>query len=87
MLSKCSLLPPSESEVATPPLTGTILPGVTRKSLLELGKKWVRTFAHMFAQVKIHIICKYVYVCVGVFASYSNEHYTNFIGDEVHCTQ
>ena len=30
-----------EPEIATPPLSGTILPGVTRKSLLELGAQWV----------------------------------------------
>eukprot|EP00731_Ephydatia_muelleri_P007044 Em0003g1292a len=29
-----------EPEIATPPLLGSILPGVTRKSLLELGKSW-----------------------------------------------
>ncbi|XP_042201037.1 branched-chain-amino-acid aminotransferase, mitochondrial [Callorhinchus milii] len=27
-------------ELLTPPLNGTILPGVTRQSLLDLGKKW-----------------------------------------------
>ena len=32
----------SEPEIATPPLAGTILPGVTRMSLLELGASWVR---------------------------------------------
>ena len=26
----------------TPPLNGLILPGITRKSLLELAKNWVR---------------------------------------------
>ena len=31
-----------DPEIATPPLSGIILPGVTRKSLLELGKSWVR---------------------------------------------
>ena len=31
-----------DPEIATPPLDGTILPGVTRKSLLELGATWVR---------------------------------------------
>ena len=30
-----------EPEIATPPLTGIILPGVTRSSLLEIGKTWV----------------------------------------------
>jgi len=29
-----------DPEIATPPLDGSILPGVTRKSLLELGKTW-----------------------------------------------
>ncbi len=28
-------------EIATPPLAGNILPGVTRKSLMELAEKWV----------------------------------------------
>lgn len=31
----------SEEELATPPLDGIILPGVTRQSVLELTKKWV----------------------------------------------
>ena len=30
-----------EPEIATPPLTGIILPGVTRSSLLQIGKTWV----------------------------------------------
>jgi len=30
-----------DPEIATPPLSGIILPGVIRKSLLELGAKWV----------------------------------------------
>lgn len=29
-----------EAELATPPLDGTILPGVTRKSVLELARSW-----------------------------------------------
>lgn len=32
----------SEEELATPPLDGIILPGVTRQSILELTKEWVR---------------------------------------------
>lgn len=32
----------SEEELATPPLDGIILPGVTRQSILELTTKWVR---------------------------------------------
>ena len=37
----CTNLDP---EITTPPLDGTILrPGVTRKSLLELGVMWVRS--------------------------------------------
>ncbi|KAM8910581.1 LOW QUALITY PROTEIN: branched-chain-amino-acid aminotransferase, cytosolic [Spinachia spinachia] len=31
-----------EEELATPPLDGIILPGVTRQSILELTRKWVR---------------------------------------------
>ena len=31
----------ADPEIATPPLNGTILPGVTRLSLLELGATWV----------------------------------------------
>ena len=31
----------SEKELITPPLNGLILPGITRKSLLELAKSWV----------------------------------------------
>lgn len=30
-----------EEELATPPLDGIILPGVTRQSILELTGKWV----------------------------------------------
>lgn len=29
-------------ELATPPLDGLILPGVTRQSILEITRKWVR---------------------------------------------
>ena len=41
---------PLDPEIATPPLGGTILPGVTRKSLLELGATWVsdRSRTHLF---------------------------------------
>ena len=37
----CTVLSLADPEIATPPLSGTILPGVTRKSLLELGASWV----------------------------------------------
>ena len=30
-----------ETEMVTPPLDGTILEGVTRQSVIDLGKKWV----------------------------------------------
>ena len=30
-----------EEEIATPPLSGVILPGVTRKSMIELARTWV----------------------------------------------
>ena len=33
-----------EEELATPPLDGIILPGVTRQSILDLAHKWVSTF-------------------------------------------
>ena len=33
---------PTEPEIATAPLDGLILPGVTRDSILELAKNWVR---------------------------------------------
>lgn len=32
----------TEDELVTCPLNGLVLPGVTRKSLLELAKSWVR---------------------------------------------
>lgn len=32
----------AEKELATPPLDGIILPGVTRQSLLDLAREWVR---------------------------------------------
>jgi len=32
----------AERELVTPPLDGIILPGVTRQSLLDLGRAWVR---------------------------------------------
>jgi len=31
-----------EKELVTPPLDGVILPGVTRQSLLDLAREWVR---------------------------------------------
>ena len=36
----------TEKELITPPLNGLILPGVTRKSLLELAKSWVSYSLH-----------------------------------------
>ena len=36
-----TILSLADPEIATPPLSGTILHGVTRKSLLELGTSWV----------------------------------------------
>jgi len=30
----------AETELVTPPLDGTILPGVTRQSILELARQW-----------------------------------------------
>lgn len=33
---------PAERELVTPPLDGLILPGVTRQSLLDLARGWVR---------------------------------------------
>jgi len=30
-----------EKELITAPLNGLVLPGITRKSLLDLGRKWV----------------------------------------------
>nr|XP_042703291.1 branched-chain-amino-acid aminotransferase, mitochondrial-like [Chrysemys picta bellii] len=32
--------PQGDLELVTPPLNGIILPGVTRRSLLDLGRKW-----------------------------------------------
>lgn len=45
-----------EKELITPPLNGLILPGVTRKSLLELAKSWVsyslhKTFLLLFLKI------------------------------------
>lgn len=31
-----------KTEIVTPPLNGLILPGVTRQSILDLGRTWVR---------------------------------------------
>lgn len=31
----------TEKELVTAPLDGLVLPGITRKSLIELAKKWV----------------------------------------------
>jgi branched-chain amino acid aminotransferase len=33
-----------ETELVTPPLNGLILPGVTRQSILDLGRTWVNIF-------------------------------------------
>jgi branched-chain amino acid aminotransferase len=32
------------TELVTPPLNGLILPGVTRQSILDLGRTWVNRF-------------------------------------------
>ena len=42
----------SDPEIATPPLSGTILPGVTRKSLLELGAAWVKSYMYMYRRLR-----------------------------------
>lgn len=44
----------SEPEIATPPLSGTILPGVTRMSLLELGASWVRAGVRRGGEKRMH---------------------------------
>lgn len=40
------LLYVTENELATPPLDGIILPGVTRQSILDLARNWVSFFGH-----------------------------------------
>lgn len=35
----------AENELATPPLDGIILPGVTRQSILDLARSWVSVLA------------------------------------------
>ena len=32
------------NELVTPPLNGIILPGVTRQSILDLGRTWVKFY-------------------------------------------
>lgn len=44
-----------DPEIATPPLSGIILPGVTRKSLLELGKSWVRERGGRIRKVEVRV--------------------------------
>ena len=47
----------SEKELITAPLDGLVLPGITRKSLIELAKKWVRSIrARDEYQVKFILI-------------------------------
>lgn len=41
-----------EEELATPPLDGIILPGVTRQSILELARKWVKTVKTILSDTK-----------------------------------
>ena len=55
--AKCFNCPVTDAEIATPPLSGTILPGVTRMSLLELGATWVRVQVHacMHAHIVYHM--------------------------------
>ena len=40
-----------EPEIATPPLNGLILPGVTRDSIIQLAKKWVRIMVHTYCML------------------------------------
>lgn len=45
----------TENELATPPLDGIILPGVTRQSILDLARNWVSvsTLAVMISAVML----------------------------------
>lgn len=47
----------TEKELITPPLNGLILPGVTRKSLLELAKSWVSYSLHEISYYFLNSSC------------------------------
>ena len=47
----------AEKELITPPLNGLILPGVTRKSLLELAKSWVSYSLHEISYYFLNSVC------------------------------
>ena len=45
-----------EKELITSPLNGVILPGITRKSLLDLAHKWV---GDQFSNLRIFVIFRF----------------------------
>ena len=47
----------AEEELVTPPLNGLILPGVTRKSILELAREWVRDVSSFYILLA-HLLVK-----------------------------
>ena len=75
----CFDIPISEPEIATPPLLGSILPGVTRKSLLELGKSWVSCLSsvsmdHAYGCLKMRLEF-FLHPCVGYTQGGRKEHH------------
>lgn len=63
------------TELITAPLDGTILPGVTRDSILALCRGWgefkvserMFTLPEMITAIEDNRVCAYVYICVLVF--------------------
>ena len=55
----------TEKELITPPLNGLILPGVTRKSLLELAKSWVGYSLH---EISYYFLSGPYVVCEKLFS-------------------
>jgi branched-chain amino acid aminotransferase len=42
-------------ELVTPPLNGLILPGVTRQSILDLGRTWVKIYILIYLSIVFSI--------------------------------
>lgn len=88
-----------EEELATPPLDGIILPGITRRSILELTRKWVtdthRVQMCIFLKeneiscVKFHVICEVglisVAACLTLYINNSSTTDADDISQRLQC--
>ena len=62
LFKRFNLLKYKETELITPPLDGTILEGVTRQSILEMTRKWVKILISKFKLMHVkHFVLNNIY--------------------------